>query len=140
MNFSKYIDIPFKHRGRDFSGCDCYGLVRLIYKEELGIDLPDYLEIDYNCNLNDRDETHIQDGYQYHLQHGWNPVKPPFQLYDALVFYASARKVVADHIGLYIDDGKFIHTSAHYKMSMVSRLDRIWEAKLYGGARYFGKS
>lgn len=32
--------IPFRERGRDRSGCDCYGIARLILIERAGITLP----------------------------------------------------------------------------------------------------
>ena len=139
-NFSKYIEIPFKHKGRDFKGCDCYGLIRLIYEQERSILLPDYLELDYNCDLNEDDETHIQDKFNDQLSCGWQIIESPFDLWDTLIFYANSRRVIADHIGLCIGDDKFIHTSGYYEMSMVSRLDKNWLSKLYAGARYVGKS
>lgn len=138
-NFSKYIDIPFKHKGRDFKGCDCFGLVRLIFKEERGIELPDYLEIDYDCDLNKKQETYIQDELKYHTNHEWKKINSHYDRWDILIFYANPKRIIADHVGLHIGDGKFIHTSYFYKMSMVSRLEGIWESKLYGGARYIGK-
>lgn len=42
---SKYFDIPFVDRGSTRCGCDCWGLVTLIYREQLDIKLPLYPEI-----------------------------------------------------------------------------------------------
>ncbi|TRD18352.1 NlpC/P60 family protein [Palleronia caenipelagi] len=43
LNWSDaYIGIPYAEGGRTERGCDCYGLIRLIYARELGIGLPAY--------------------------------------------------------------------------------------------------
>lgn len=36
------MTVPFADLGRDWSGCDCWGLVRLVYRHELGIELGEY--------------------------------------------------------------------------------------------------
>lgn len=37
-----YLDIPFRDRGRDRRGCDCFGLVRLVLAERCQIRLSPY--------------------------------------------------------------------------------------------------
>lgn len=37
---SRWLGIPFQWGGSSFAGVDCAGLVRLYYREELGIELP----------------------------------------------------------------------------------------------------
>lgn len=42
--WNRYVGIPFASRGRELSACDCYGLLRLVYSAELGIELPELLD------------------------------------------------------------------------------------------------
>lgn len=44
VDVAKYVGIPWvcsSVRPPSFDGCDCYGLVRLLYREEFGIVIPD---------------------------------------------------------------------------------------------------
>lgn len=40
---AEYVGIPYRTRGRDRSGCDCWGLLALVFRERFGwtIDGPD---------------------------------------------------------------------------------------------------
>lgn len=41
---NEYINLPFKEVGRERDGVDCYGLLRLVYRERLNILLPAYTD------------------------------------------------------------------------------------------------
>ncbi len=44
MNWiNKYVGIPYVEGGRDLSGVDCYGLLKLVYANEYHERLPDWL-------------------------------------------------------------------------------------------------
>jgi cell wall-associated NlpC family hydrolase len=39
-----YVGLPWADKGRARSGCDCWGLARIVYADLAGIDLPSYDE------------------------------------------------------------------------------------------------
>jgi cell wall-associated NlpC family hydrolase len=41
-DYSKYLAIPYKERGRDFKGVDCWGLVRLFLLNEFKIEIGNF--------------------------------------------------------------------------------------------------
>lgn len=42
MSLDRFVGLSYVDRGRSFDGVDCYGLLRLVYSEMLGIELPSY--------------------------------------------------------------------------------------------------
>jgi len=52
---SKYIGIPYESQGYTISGANCYGLLVLVYRDELAIDLPWFVELNPE-NKEDREE------------------------------------------------------------------------------------
>ena len=129
-NFSKYINIKYKHLGRDFDGVDCYGLIKLIYKNEKGIVLPDY---NYEENWYEKDQTIIQN--ELPNMKTWVRLKYPSEPFDLIIFYLSPTSKIANHIGLYTYDEKFLHTKEGWA-SHIERLNPHWQSRFYAALRY----
>lgn len=90
--YLKYMSIPYKHLGSDFSGADCLGLVRLYYKEELGILIP---EVDYASAWYNSDPNLIIENYE---AFGFVRINTPKQ--HAVVILELGR--MFNHLGIII--------------------------------------
>lgn len=105
----KYLQIPFKDKGRDFDGVDCWGLVYLIYKEELGIELPLYLDGYSKANTEEVEKIISEN------KGTWKQItKEEASAFDAVlmrsILRTEARSIVAEtHVGIMISPTSFIH-------------------------------
>lgn len=98
----RYVGIPFADLGRDRTGCDCYGLVRLVYREELRIGLPDYLG--YGSAEEQGEIAALLEGAQRLPM--WVPVTGTPIAFDVAVF---RRGRLQTHVGLVVRRGLMIH-------------------------------
>lgn len=105
MDIRTYLRIPFRDHGRGFDGCDCWGLAQLVYREELGIELPD---------LGDAYSTayargEVNEVVRATLAEPWNidVTNGLYQLWDVMIFRRSREET---HVGLYFAPGKMLHT------------------------------
>ena len=136
MKFDKYIGIPYKHLGKDFSGVDCFGLIYLIFKEELGIELPDFTKLGYSKGLEDSKDKDVLinvidkfDGIIF------EKVDKPYRIFDVPIFYGiGCMKDIASHIGVFIDTNHFIHIKEN-TTSIVNKLDSHYKSKIHGVLR-----
>lgn len=101
---NRYIGIPFVSGGRTFDGADCYGLVRLVYMEELHIKLP-ILANEYK-DAKSRKET-VKVVQEQRIAPYWKSVpkgsEKPFDV--AVVNMAN----VPSHIGIVAYKGTILH-------------------------------
>lgn len=98
MWWGRYVGIPYLDKGRTDQGCDCWGLVRLVYAQELGIYLPSWHTHD---GLDD-----IRDMLKQHLpQYRRLECSEPF----SIVLFSSS--VTAMHVGVVVDDDRMLHTT-----------------------------
>lgn len=130
---TKYVGIPFKDHGRSFDGCDCYGLVSLIYENELNIHLPQLGDLYSNAyHKKEVNKTVASVDRQ-----SWCKTIPPniqeLKDYDVLVF----RIGICDHhVGLYIGDGKMLHVIEGANAGIEKVNSFKWLRQFNRGLRY----
>ena len=106
MNWTdSYIEIPFKPDGRDREGLDCYGLVCLVYRERLGIILPDYAGIftDQSFATLKKVARTMAEGREK-----WQKVDDP-KPYDMVMLRTGEYQW---HVGIVIDRSRMLHVMA----------------------------
>lgn len=125
----RYLGIPQQDHGRSRAGVDCWGLVRLVYAGELGIDLPSYTDV---CpDLAERAElgtliTGERDAGP------WREVGE-VQPFDVLLFRIGPH---ATHVAVAVDDRDMLHIHGHSESCIVPIRDPMWRKRLVGIYRY----
>lgn len=128
--WNDYVGIPYKLHGRDEDGLDCWGLVRLIYKEQKDIDLPSFSE-EY---LNSDDVRHNEEVIARHKE-GWS-LSNDYTVGDVALFRINGSE---SHVGVIIDDNKFIHAREGNSVT-IEKLDSVqWRRRLVGVYKYTSK-
>ena len=117
--------IPVVPGGRSREGVDCWGLVRLIYKEQLGIDLPAYEGVDWKRSTEVWQEIARQES-----SGEWDEIdrfsRRPF---DVVTLRIGG---VPWHIGVLFDKDRFIHADP-VRGVRIERLDAIhWRNRVVG--------
>ena len=102
---NKYIGIPFVSNGRTITGCDCYGLIRLVLHNEYNIKLPELSD-------NYEDANNILETSRLFSEH--RPVLAAEKLSKpaekSVVVITEQGKPC--HIGIYAGAGFILHTRA----------------------------
>lgn len=106
IDLTKYIGIPFKDHGSGFDGCDCYGLVSLLYRTEFGLYLPQVGDLYKDAYARKEVDKAVE--YQVRNWKWCRIVKEgePLHEFDMLVFRIAGTD---HHVGLWIQPGYMLH-------------------------------
>lgn len=132
MNWTDhYIGIPFKCDGKDRSGLDCWGLVALVFKEQLGIDLPLYRGV-----FSDLSQACLRRVSAIMMQERekWTKVDNP-KIYDVVLLRSG---VYAWHVGLVINKKEMIHVMEGIDAVVEEFSGTQWKDRVEGFYRYAG--
>jgi len=108
-------DTRYVRGGRDPStGFDCSGFVRYVFAHAIGMKLP----------------TNSASQFLAGLKVDRADMKP-----GDLVFFQTGRKHHISHVGIYLSNGRFIHSPASGKTVQVSSLSESYWARHFAGAK-----
>lgn len=126
MNLTSYIGLPYKSKGRDRSGVDCWGLCRLFHKEQFNNDLPAY-----DAYTDAGDSRSVAQVVKDNVKN-WTKVETP-EYGDILMFRIMGLPA---HTAIYLGDGDFLHAFKDTN-ACIERLKSItWEPRLVGVYRW----
>ncbi len=127
-----YVGIPYRLHGTTREGLDCWGLPRLWYLEQYGIELPSFGDR-YGRELDAVERAHIADLVRGESEK-WTRVRAGHEQRGDLVLFRVAGEEA--HLGVVVDTGRFLHARPGTD-SCVERYDSpIWARRVAGFYRW----
>ena len=109
----KYLETPYKYGGNTENGIDCSGFTLQVFEKSTGIKLPRSAREQFAMGEKvEREDLSFGD----------------------LVFFNTRRRSNPGHVGIYIGDDQFIHSSTSLGVT-ISSLKEAYYKKRYVGAR-----
>ena len=127
MWYNDYVGIPFLDKGREKTGADCWGLVRLIYDEQFNVKLPSFADADYDY----ADDSRIEDLFAQNRE-GWEVTTEP-KPGSLVLFRILGREA---HVGVYIGDDRFIHSRDKFSSAIENLSSTKWRSRTAGFFNY----
>ena len=129
-----YVGIPYLSLGRTREGCDCWGLVRLVYAEHFSIDLPSFKEAYESAN----DVVDVSGAIEVERnserwKSGWAEVKSPAPG-DVILCRVMGYET---HVGVFAGAGLMLHVLKGTDACIVNTNSMMWKRRIVG---YFRQS
>lgn len=126
MNIVRYIGIPYKERGRDFTGADCWGICRMVAKDLLYIDLPEYFYSEADL-LQDAEKLIAENSPR------WTKVEEDFKPGDIHIFRIKGHET---HCGIHLMQKEFLHSLPGRDSCIETLTDINWVHRKTGSFRW----
>ena len=126
-----YIGLEFEPNGRGkHNRYDCWGLVRKVYQDQLGIMLPSIEDIYVDTDTTTY--TNISKAMQQESLK-WQRVQSP-EKYDVVLMRVYGD--LAFHVGVYIGDNMFLHIMQGINSTVEKTTSLKWKKRIVGYFRY----
>lgn len=125
----KYIGIPFKRNGNTMAGIDCWRLVTMVYRNELKIELPEYIDVYPSQSDECQKEVCLK----------INKEKEKWQIMDKPIPFDVVLLRIGNwviHCGIVVNNSLMLHTSEGINASIESYTGMEWKNRVEGFYRY----
>ena len=119
-----WLGTPYKHTGRDKDGVDCWGLVYR-YFDYIGLRIN--YDIDYEKHWSKNGKNYFIEGIDQFYKY-FEKISYPEK--GSIVLFTGINGVV-NHIGIVIDDNKFIHAVKKAGVCISKFSDNRFKNKIY---------
>jgi len=110
-----WLGVPYKYGGINKRGIDCSGFTSTVYKDVYGFKLPRTALDQYKSGRKIRTALLIE---------------------GDLVFFRGVRGAGIDHVGIYLEDNKFIHASISVGVTISDLSEKYYKTRYVGACRY----
>lgn len=135
-----YLTIPYIAGGRGPAGCDCWGLVRLVYQEQRGILLPAYSDVDGE-DLRAIARAMLE-GCDGRKASPWVAAPAPWRAFDVVLMCGPDRSPgggrLPVHCGVMVSPRLMLHTEADSAAVIVDLDDATVASRRMGVWRHVG--
>lgn len=111
---ANWLGTPYRGGGSTQRGTDCSGFVMRLYQQVYGVTL-----------------IHSSGGMFETTEH----IKKTAMREGDLVFFRRSRRSPIYHVGIYLKDGKFIHSATGEGVIVSSLADGYWQRNFYAASR-----
>lgn len=116
----KYLGVPYKRGGSSRRGVDCSGLVRAVYRKVFGVEVPYVTSSQFTFHF-------LQSIPLKKLRTG-----------DLVFFARTGKKKKINHVGIYLQEGNFVHALQKNGVIISSLENPHWKSRLVSAKRMTG--
>lgn len=113
--YESWLGTPHRMGGMTKDGVDCSGFVYNVYKDVYKINLPRTADA-MSKTVNALDLSQMEEG--------------------DLVFFKNSNSKKAHHVGIYLEDNNFVHTSSSRGVMISNLSDKYWSRLFYLSGRH----
>lgn len=128
MWWNQYVGLPYRSHGRTRDGLDCWGLVRLVQREQFGRDLPSY-DADYDGD----EKEELAAAIHGHIDL-WQPVPAGQEREGDVVLMTFCG--IPCHVGIVLPGGDMLHVSRTTEATIERYTGMKWNKRIEGFYRY----